>query len=74
MLNVLMFFVVLIAGIIFAISRDSEFLILLSFVVAIFSYIFGLFYIGKISPKFKKVNSKQVIIDAPLVGEILYES
>lgn len=71
-LNILGFFVLLVGGIIFAISRDSEFLLLMSFVAAILFYVFGLFYIGTISPKYKKVDAKQVIIDAPLIGDILY--
>ena len=45
---------------------------LLVFIGVLAFYVWGSLYIKKISPKFKKVNAKQVIIDAPLVGEILF--
>lgn len=73
-LNALGFFVVLIVGIAVAVLFDSEVLFLLSFVAAILSYVFGYYYISSISPRYKKVNSQRVIIDAPLIGEVLYES
>jgi hypothetical protein len=35
-------------------------------------FIYGRIYVAKISPKFKKVTDKQVIINAPIVGEIVF--
>lgn len=55
-----------------AFAAESFGVFLLGVIVTLILYAFGKSYVKKISPKFKKVNAKQVIIDAPLVGEILY--
>ncbi|HVE58266.1 MAG TPA: hypothetical protein VNB22_15640 [Pyrinomonadaceae bacterium] len=66
------FFVVFVLGIVLAIAVNNMGLILLGFVASVVLYIWGNMYVKGISPKYKKVDSKQVIIDAPLVGEILF--
>ena|SRR5687768_12848211 len=71
-LNTLAFFVLLIAGIIFSIVMDSEWLLLGSLLMPILVYFTMQFYLSSISPKYKRVTSKEVIIDAPHVGQIVY--
>lgn len=71
--NVLFFFVLLVAGTYIAFSYDSEGILAGTILGAILLYALGRFMISSISPKYKKVDSKKVIIDAPFVGEILFE-
>ena len=66
------FVAVFILGVVVALASETYGLILLGFIGGLVLYIWGNMYVKGISPKYKKVDSKQVIIDAPLVGEILF--
>ena len=71
-LNALLLPVLWVAGIVFSIAADSEWLLLASVLLPIFVFAVGRFYINGLGPKYKRVNSKEVVIDAPLVGDIVY--
>ena len=70
--NTLLFFPLLIAGIVFAFAVDSEWILL----AAIFAPLFVLtgvhYFLNSYGPKYKRVSSKEVVIDAPSVGEVVY--
>lgn len=65
-------FALMIFSIFAAIAYSSLWLVGIGFAVAFALYFYGNTYIKKVSPKFKKVDAKQVIIEAPSVGEILF--
>ena len=65
-------FVGLVGSIILAVALESLPLVVVGFVATLGLYIYGNMYVKKISPKFKKVDSKQVVIDAPFVGDVLF--
>ena len=65
-------FVGLVISIFAAVGFESWLIIAVGFIGTLIFYIYGTMYIKRISPKFKKVDSKQVIIDAPIVGEIFF--
>jgi hypothetical protein len=62
----------IIVGIIAAIIFQTGLAFLFFFALGVALIIWGQIYIHKNSPKFKKVDRKQVIIDAPAVGEIRF--
>jgi len=72
LLNGLLFFPIMIGGIIFSIATDSEWLLLGSFLFPFLVFAVGKFYVSSISPKYKRVTAKEVVIQAPFVGEIVY--
>ena len=71
-LNTLMFFPLLIIGIVFAFSVDSEWVLLAAVLLPLLVLATVSYCLTFLEPKFKRVNSKEVIIDAPYVGEIVY--
>ena len=71
-LNTLLFFPLLIVGVVFAFAVDSEWVLLAAVLLPFLVLALGSFYLKTLEPKYKRVNSKEVVIDAPYVGEILY--
>jgi hypothetical protein len=71
-LSTLGFFVGIIVGIIGAIALNSGFVFLFFFALTVAVIVWGQVYKHKHSPKYKKVDSKQVVIDAPAVGEMCF--
>ena len=65
-------FAVFILGLLIGGLYDSLLVFGICACLAILFFIYGRIYVAKVSPKFKKVNDKQVIIKAPIVGEIVY--
>ena len=51
---------------------DSFLVAAIGFCLAVPLFIIGRIYVAKVSPKFKKVDDKQVIINAPKVGELVF--
>ena len=51
---------------------DSFLVLAICLCLSIPLFIFGRIYVAKVSPKFKKVDSKQVIINAPKGGAIVF--
>ena len=73
--NILLFLVLLISGIAFSIYIDSvssEWWLLGSLVVSLVVFTAGNYYLETFGPKYRKVNAKEVVIDAPFVGAIVY--
>ena len=73
--NVLLFFVLLFGGVALSIyidSVNSEWLLLGSVIMAFVVLTAGHYYLATLGPKYKRVNAKEVVIDAPFVGEIVY--
>jgi hypothetical protein len=71
-LNALLFFPLIIGGVVFAFAVDSEWVLLVSVLMPFLVLAAGSFYLTTLEPKYKRVNAKEVVIDAPHVGEILY--
>jgi hypothetical protein len=71
LLNVACIFA-LFGGIIVSIMVESTALGFLSVIAGVAVGIFAKVYETKVSPKYKKVSNKVVVIDAPLVGEVTY--
>ena len=71
-LNTLFFFPLLIVGVVFAFSVDSEWVLLAAVLLPFLVLATVSYLLTWLEPKFKRVNAKEVIIDAPYVGEILY--
>jgi hypothetical protein len=67
-----LFFPLLIAGIVFAVFMQNDLILIGSVFVSLFVLAAGSFYLNTLGPKYKRVTSKEVVIDAPLVGEIVY--
>jgi hypothetical protein len=60
----------LFGGLIFAIAANNPYIGLFGFIAAVMIGIFGNYYSRKISPKFVKMNRKQIYIKIPNYGEI----
>jgi len=74
-LNVFLFLILLIGGIAFSIYIDSvtaEWWLLGSVLLAFVVLFVGNSFVTKLGPKYKRVTSKEVVVDAPFVGEIVY--
>ena len=71
-LNTLAFFPLIIIGVIFAFSVDSEWVLLAAVLLPFLVLATVSYLLTSLEPKFKRVNAKEVVIDAPYVGEILY--
>jgi hypothetical protein len=71
-LNVLLFFVLLVGGITLSVYLDSEWMLLVGLLMPFVVLAVGHYYLNSFDPKYKKVTPTEVIIDAPFVGEILY--
>ena len=70
--NTLLFFPLLIAGIVFAFYVDNVLVLLAALLVPLFVLTGVGYFLNTYGPKYKRVNSREVVIDAPHVGEILY--
>ena len=68
----MLFFVLLVGGITLSVYLDSEWMLLVGLLMPFVVLAVGHYYLNSFDPKYKKVTSTEVIIDAPFVGEILY--
>ena len=59
-------------GIVIAVNLSSPLIFFIIFGLGISGAIFGRVFEWRTSPKYKKVNDKIVVIDAPVVGEIIF--
>ncbi|HEX8247304.1 MAG TPA: hypothetical protein VF599_03895 [Pyrinomonadaceae bacterium] len=64
--------VALCGGIILSFAMESVAFGFLAVIAGISVGIYAKFYESKVSPKYKKVNGKLVVIDAPLVGDVTF--
>ena len=70
--NALLFLMLFGGGIVLSIYIDSDKLFLASILFPWVVLAAGSYYLTTLGPKYKRVNSKEVVIDAPHVGEIVY--
>lgn len=71
-LSILGFFVGIVGGIIVMAAFNSGFAFFVCFALTVAAIIWAQVYKHNNSPKFKKVDGKQVVIDAPAVGEMYF--
>lgn len=62
----------IIGGMIIAGINNSFTAFIIGVCLSIPMFIWGKIYSNKVSPKYKKVSQKELIISAPIVGDILY--
>lgn len=62
----------IIGGMIIAGINNSFTAFIIGICLSIPMFVWGKVYSNKVSPKYKKVNQKQLIISAPIVGDIVY--
>jgi hypothetical protein len=72
MLSNLGFLLSIFVALVFAIYLRSAFATISMFLVAVGVIAFRKAYEWQVSPRFLKIDSKQVIIDAPVVGEVVF--
>ena len=67
------FLIGLIISIIAGVAAESLVVFFLFFGVTIALYIWGAIYTKKVSPKIKQIDRRQIVIDAPIVGELCFQ-
>ncbi|HEX6125420.1 MAG TPA: hypothetical protein VFZ23_08620 [Pyrinomonadaceae bacterium] len=72
MANSLLFFPILIGGIVFSVFMQNDLILMGSLLFSLFVLAAGSYYLSTLGPKYKRLNSKEAVIDAPFVGEIVY--
>lgn len=70
--NSLLFFPILIGGIVFSVFMQNDLILMGSLLFSLFVLAAGSYYLSTLGPKYKRLNSKEAVIDAPFVGEIVY--